>query len=89
MIVCDDKNYYADLRTKSIYDYLVDHPGSDRDDLVAFFHIPRTTMYDCLKRLMNLDLIRKHNSLNYEKGRPRVKFTVIKIVKNDYWEILS
>jgi len=86
LVLGDRKNYlYGDSSTiyaiKEIEDFLVDilslAVGVTRDKLVEFTHIPRTTLYEVLKNLIDQGIVRTmflHDGKSI--GRPKTVFLV-------------
>jgi len=62
----------TELKLKEV---LVQGPRT-RDELVKLVNLPRTTVYDGLKKLIEKKLVKKHPILLHERsrGRPRVLF---------------
>lgn len=50
-----------------------------RDQLVKKLSMPRTTIYDGLKKLMSRNVVTKYPIYNTERvrGRPRIAFTIL------------
>lgn len=50
-----------------------------RDQLVKVLGVPRTTIYDALRKLIKYDRVIKYPLYNYEriKGRPKILFSLI------------
>lgn len=68
---------YSPLEMK-LLDLLEDGPMV-RDEMVKRLGIPRTTIYDALKRLIKKKHVRKYNLCfdNMPRGRPKVLFTLV------------
>lgn len=54
--------------------YLAENGPQTREDLVQKFHKPRTTIYDNIRLLIKLGLIKRYQVISHGKGRPKVYF---------------
>ncbi len=63
----------SDKNTNLVQSALRAHPeGLTRSQLCKEIHLPRTTIYDALARLLALKRVTKDKVKNWRKGRPRV-----------------
>lgn len=65
-----------------LLDLLNQHGSMTRDEMVELVHLPRTTVYDSLKRLINMAKVKKYPLRNQERrrGRPCILFAVTRHV---------
>jgi predicted ArsR family transcriptional regulator len=66
---------------KKILDTLENEGDMQRDNLVSILKEPRTTVYDHISELMNMEMIKSYKLHEGKRGRPLVLFTKVKEFK--------
>jgi predicted ArsR family transcriptional regulator len=62
---------------KKIYDCLEEKGPMPRSEFVKILQVPRTTIYDVLKKLIDQNVVCKQPLVIGKRGRPKVFFSLI------------
>ena len=75
-VYSDEEDY--EIRLENLLLNLLDEHGPlTRGELVSLTHIPRSTLYDNLAKLISKGLIQKESIPRDTRGRPKVLFKIL------------